>query len=71
MHRFVTLALVSLGLLTSVAFGAAKPHVITFGKWTSIKWCVGPNENECLELKVRALYVDGRARARIDARSSS
>ncbi len=46
----------------SPSAGAAKPHVISFGKWTTIKWCVGPNEGKCLDLKVRALYVDGRAR---------
>ena len=46
----------------SSALGAAKPHVISFGKWTTIKWCAGPNEVECLDLKMRALYVDGRTR---------
>jgi hypothetical protein len=45
-----------------VAFGASKPHVIAFGKWTTIKWCAGVHEAECLDLKMRALYVDGRAR---------
>ncbi len=44
------------------AWGASKPHVISFGKWTPIKWCVGPNEGKCLDLKVRGLYVDGRAK---------
>jgi hypothetical protein len=33
-----------------------------FGRWTTIKWCVGPNEGKCLDLKVRALYVQGRTR---------
>jgi len=51
-----------LAWLTSAAFGTAQPHVISFGKWTTIKWCAGPNEGNCLDLKVRALYVDGRAR---------
>jgi hypothetical protein len=23
------------------------------------QWCAGPNEGKCLDLKVRALYVDG------------
>jgi hypothetical protein len=57
---FFTLA--GLTSLASTALGAAKPHVIIFGKWTTIKWCVGPNEAACLDLKVRALYVDGRTR---------
>ncbi len=57
---FVTL--LDIAFLTHSAAGAAKPHVIAFGKWTPVKWCVGPNEGKCLDLKVRALYVDGRAR---------
>jgi hypothetical protein len=67
MHRFFFLTsifctLIGLTLLASAALGAAKPHVISFGKSTAFKWCVGPNEGKCLDLKVRALYVDGRAR---------
>jgi hypothetical protein len=62
MYRFLSGPLFGLVLLASTAPGAGKPHVISFGKWTTIKWCVGPNEAECLDLKVRALYVDGRAR---------
>ena len=42
--------------------GATKPHSVGFGKWTAIKWCVGSDENKRLDLKVRALYVDNRAR---------
>lgn len=49
-------------LCAGAALAAPKPHVIGFGKWTSIKWCVDANEGKCLDLKVRALYVDGRAR---------
>ena len=61
--RSILVRHIVLGLaVVSTALGAAKPHVISFGKWTAIKWCVGPNEDKCLELKVRALYVDGRAR---------
>jgi hypothetical protein len=52
----------AVGYFTAVALEAQKPHVISFGKWTSVKWCVGPNEGKCLDLKVRALYGDGRAR---------
>lgn len=53
---------VVLGYFSAVAWGASKPHVISFGKSTSVKWCVGPDEAKCLDLKVRALYVDGRAK---------
>src|ERR1700686_2329194 len=38
---------------------ASKPHVISFGKWTSAKW---PNATgqKLLDIKVRALFVDAR-----------
>ncbi|MGA9801030.1 MAG: hypothetical protein WBQ68_18590 [Terriglobales bacterium] len=62
MQRFVSATLFSLVLLSSGALGAAKAHVVSFGRWSTIKWCVEPNESKCLDLKVRALYVDGRAR---------
>jgi hypothetical protein len=62
MPRLVSFTLFGLALLTSTAVGAPKPHVVSFGKWTTIKWCVGPNEGECLDLKVLVLYADGRAR---------
>jgi hypothetical protein len=61
MHRFLSFMLFCLAWLTNAGFCAAKPHVISFGKWTTSKWCAGPNEG-CLDLKVRTLYVDGRAR---------
>lgn len=47
-------------LLAATAFGAPKPHIVSFGKWTGVKWFVGPNETKALDLKVRALYVDAR-----------
>src|ERR1700690_3557469 len=62
MHRFLSITLLGITSLTSAAAGASKPHVIAFGKWSPVKWCVGPSEGKCLDLKVRALYVDGRAR---------
>lgn len=61
MHRLLSFTLFSVAL-TGAASGAAKPHVISFGKWTTIKWCAGASEARCLDLKVRVLYVDGRAR---------
>jgi len=54
--------LFGVGLLAATALGAPKPHVVSLDKWSAIKWCVGPNETQCLDLKVRALYVDGRLR---------
>ena len=62
MRRFFTLIVLGFAVVTNAALGAAKPHVISFGKATAIKWCVGLNEAECVNLKVRSLYVDGRGR---------
>jgi hypothetical protein len=58
-HPGLRLAIAS-GFLAAAALAAPKPHTINFGKWTPVKWCLGPNEGKCLDLKVRALYVDGR-----------
>ncbi len=38
---------------------AAKPKVITFGRWTSVKWMVGTNADIPLDLKIRPLLVNG------------
>ena len=40
---------------------ASKQHVVTLGKWTSIKW-QADNNNEPASLRIRPLYVDGNAR---------
>jgi hypothetical protein len=45
--------------LTIPAAAAGKPHVITFGKSTTIKWFVGADENTAMDLKMHPLYVDG------------
>jgi hypothetical protein len=59
---FFLMILVGLAMPASMVFATTKPHVINFGKWTTVKWCAGANEAKCLDLKVRALYVDGRVR---------
>jgi hypothetical protein len=38
---------------------APKPHVITFGKWTAVKWPDATGQ-KLLDMKVRALFVDSR-----------
>jgi hypothetical protein len=38
---------------------AAKPKAITFGRWIPVKWMVGPTEDQPVEIKVRALNVNG------------
>jgi hypothetical protein len=49
-------------LLATVVHAAPKPHVIAFGKWQTVKWFVGVDENQALDLKVRPLYVDTRVK---------
>ena len=50
-------------LLLSIAANAApKSHAIAFGKWTSVKWFVGPDENQESDLKIRPLLVDARVK---------
>jgi hypothetical protein len=49
-------------LLNSIALAAAKPHTISFGKWTTVKWMIGPNEDQPIDLKIRPLLVDGHTR---------
>src|SRR4051794_32845157 len=46
--------------LSATSNAAPKPHSISFGKSTSVKWFVGAEEATALELKVRPLFVDGR-----------
>ncbi|HSS99732.1 MAG TPA: hypothetical protein VLK33_22010 [Terriglobales bacterium] len=45
--------------LHSAVLGAPKPHSVAFGKWTSIKWMIGPNEDQPIDLKIRPLLIDG------------
>ena len=59
MLRKLLLMFVMLCLVWSECAAVPKPHVITFGKWTSAKW---PNATgqKLLDLKVRPLFVDTR-----------
>lgn len=59
MRSFSRIAMLCL-MVVSYAHGAAKPHVISFGKWLPAKWMVGPTESEVVNIKVRSLYVDGK-----------
>ena len=61
MHRSLCV-LVVLPLFAGTGLCASKPHIVSLGKSSAIKWCVGPNEGKCLDLKVRALYVDSRVK---------
>lgn len=48
--------------LATTVLAAPKPHVITFGKWTTVQWAPGVGEDKAVLLKVRALVVDARVR---------
>ena len=37
----------------------SKPKVITFGKAITVKMFIGPSEDKTVDMKIRALYVDG------------
>lgn len=49
-------------LLNAPALAAAKAHTIAFGKWTTVKWMIGSNEDQPIDLKIRALLVDGHTK---------
>jgi hypothetical protein len=51
-------------VLVSSALAASKPHIITLGKWTSVRWVPdsGAADDKPLTLKVRPLLVDGRVK---------
>jgi len=59
MRAKACLVLVTLTLCTAT-WAVPKPHVITFGKWTPAKWCVGSAGDKVVEIKIRALFVDTR-----------
>jgi hypothetical protein len=48
--------------LAVTAAAAPRPHVLTFGKWMPVKLFTGADEDKTLDIKVRALFVDGRLR---------
>ena len=39
-----------------------KPHVITFGKWTSVQWLPESGTDKMEAIKIRALLVDARVK---------
>ncbi|HEY1656940.1 MAG TPA: hypothetical protein VGG14_01230 [Candidatus Sulfotelmatobacter sp.] len=47
--------------VTNASFAVSKPHIVAFGKWTSVPWNPDGNAaNKPLTLKVRPLLVDAR-----------
>ncbi len=49
--------------LCTTLWAAPKTHIVTFGRWTTTRILTGVNEDQPLEIKIRALLVDGVAKA--------
>ncbi len=49
-------------LLHGFAIAAPKPHVVSFGRWTSVSIHAEDSENEATAIRIRPLYVDGRTK---------
>jgi hypothetical protein len=54
--------ILGLAIALTALIGAAKPKVLTFGRWMTVKWPVGPQEEQVLEFKVRPLMVNGEVK---------
>ncbi len=60
-HIQISLAFIFIFSLTVPAHSVSKPHVVAFGKWTSVPWSPGGTTDEKpLVLKIRPLLVDTR-----------
>ena len=59
MLKRLTLFVVVLWIAAGESAAVPKTHVITFGKWMSVKWPDATGK-KLLDLKVRPLYVDTR-----------
>jgi hypothetical protein len=57
------LPILTAAILVTASSAAPKPHVITFGRWTTVKLLSGPNEDQATETKIRPLLVDGALKA--------
>lgn len=54
---------VSMLLSQGVGWTAPKPHIVALGKWSTVKWLRGDDDNAKSEdLKVRPLTVDGKSK---------
>ena len=62
--RTIALLLTILCGLTHSMHSTSKPHVIAFGKWTTVQWLPGTGtaDEKQLSLKVRPLLVDARVK---------
>ncbi|MGC1452949.1 MAG: hypothetical protein WA830_23205 [Candidatus Sulfotelmatobacter sp.] len=61
--RIIQGSLVVLLFCVGLSAAAAKVHIITFGKWTTVQWFTGSGTDEKpLTIKIRALIIDGRVK---------
>jgi hypothetical protein len=62
----IALSFTLVAILASAALATSKPHVIAFGKWTSVHWSPdaspGAVDARAFALRVRPLLVDARAK---------
>jgi hypothetical protein len=58
MRSPVVLAIVL--FISSLAFAAPKPHVISFGKPMPVKLFLGPSEDHTVDIQIRSLFVDSK-----------
>jgi len=58
----ISKAVICVAVFGAIATAAAKPHVVTFGKWMTVKWTVGDDERTAVDLKIRPLLVDGQTK---------
>ena len=49
--------------LSAALWATPKPHVVTFGHWTTTRILTGLNEDQPLEIRIRPLLVDGAIKA--------
>jgi len=59
------LSIFIVAILGSRSIAASKPHVISFGRWMTVKLLSGPNEDQPTEIKIRPLYVDAALKSYI------
>jgi hypothetical protein len=48
--------------LATTLYAAPKQHVVSFGKWTTVKWFFAEDESSARDVKIRPLLVDGRTK---------
>ena len=47
-------------IAANCAMAAAKPKVMSWGQWMKVPFFLGPNEDKSIDIKIRALMVDGK-----------